>query len=74
MYLFVLLLLISLATALGLAVVLAFTRAVLYANVLTDLDGVHELQRRLRLRKRAGPANRPEAARGTIPSCAATIP
>jgi hypothetical protein len=46
-----LLLLGALTATCGLAVAVAFARAVLYANVLTELDGTHEL-RRMGVRRR----------------------
>jgi hypothetical protein len=62
MSLFGLLLVGSFAACFGLAVALAFARAVLYANVLTELDRAHGLPRglypaRARSAQRAGSGN-----------------
>ena len=54
------LLVIALAAFLGLTVALAFARAVLYASVLTELDGAHDVSRRFGPRSLVSrPAPRP---------------
>jgi hypothetical protein len=54
---------VALLGCLGLVLALAFSRAVLYANVLTELDCVHEFPARLRSRRR-----------GTAPALGGTGP